>query len=72
MLQRKEGHPCKTVPWDILKKDRENDKKKDVNTKINRINPSSVPGDYSCPGIYSRIASGDYSSPSEEVTVYFH
>ena len=23
-------------------------------------------------GIYSRRASGDYSSPSEEVTVYFH
>ena len=23
-------------------------------------------------GIYSRSASGDYSSPSEEVTVYFH
>ena len=36
------------------------------------LNPSSAPGEYSCPGIYSRSASGDYSSPSEEVTVYFH
>ena len=39
---------------------------------VQSFNPSSVPGDYSCPGIYSRSASGDYSSPSEEVTVYFH
>ena len=40
--------------------------------KRKSVNPSSAPGNYSCPGIYSHSASGNYSIPSEEVTVYFH
>ena len=38
---------------------------------LDTINPSSAPCDYSCPGIYWGSESGEYSSPSEEVTVYF-